>query len=393
MNKKILFVDDEINVLHGYRRNLRSLFDVHIANSGSEALKIISEQGDFAVIISDYRMPEMDGIELLHKVKEISPDTIRIILTGFADMQIAIEAINEGNIFRFLTKPLPTDKLINSINDALEQYRLITTEKELTRKLQDAYDTIKKDLETAAELQREFLPQNNVTYGDCRFNWIFVPSVFVSGDTFNFFPISKRYIAFYIVDVAGHGLPAAFLSVSLSRSLSQDIGKKLLLDEKTGNYVMPSLVIKSLNELFLSRGKNAEYFTMLYGVIDLIEDKIIFSQAGHPNPFLIKAGGKAEMIASRGFPVGILPEAEYYDQIIPFESGDKFIIYTDGITECAGVKNKLLIQNKLVDFLNNHSNNNSEIMLRSIVPELKVWTNGEEFYDDLTMLIIERKLF
>ncbi len=393
MNKKILFVDDEINVLHGYRRNLRSLFDVHIANSGSEALKIIAEQGDFAVIISDYRMPEMDGIELLHKVKEISPDTIRIILTGFADMQIAIEAINEGNIFRFLTKPLPTDKLINSINDALEQYRLITTEKELTRKLQEAYDTIRKDLETAAELQREFLPQNNVSFGDCRFNWIFVPSVFVSGDTFNFFPLNNRHIAFYIVDVAGHGLPAAFLSVSLSRSLSQDTGKKLLLDEKTGDYILPSLVIKSLNEQFLSRGKNAEYFTMLYGVIDLIEDKIVFSQAGHPNPFLIKAGGKAEIIVSRGFPVGILPEAEYYDQIIPFETGDKFIIYTDGITECAGVKNKLIIQNKLVEFLNNHSNNNSEIMLRSIVPELKVWTNGEEFYDDLTMLIIERKLF
>lgn len=393
MNKKILFVDDEINVLHGYRRNLRSLFDVHIANSGSEALKIIAEQGDFAVIISDYRMPEMDGIELLHKVKEISPDTIRIILTGFADMQIAIEAINEGNIFRFLTKPLPTDKLINSINDALEQYRLITTEKELTRKLQEAYDTIRKDLETAAELQREFLPQNNVSFGDCRFNWIFVPSVFVSGDTFNFFPLNNRHIAFYIVDVAGHGLPAAFLSVSLSRSLSQDTGKKLLLDEKTGDYILPSLVIKSLNEQFLSRGKNAEYFTMLYGVIDLIEDKIVFSQAGHPNPFLIKAGGKAEIIVSRGFPVGILPEAEYYDQIIPFETGDKFIIYTDGITECAGVKNKLIIQNKLVEFLNNHSNNNPEIMLRSIVPELKVWTNGEEFYDDLTMLIIERKLF
>lgn len=393
MNKKILFVDDEINVLHGYRRNLRSLFDVHIANSGSEALKIIAEQGDFAVIISDYRMPEMDGIELLHKVKEISPDTIRIILTGFADMQIAIEAINEGNIFRFLTKPLPTDKLINSINDALEQYRLITTEKELTRKLQEAYDTIRKDLETAAELQREFLPQNNVSFGDCRFNWIFVPSVFVSGDTFNFFPLNNRHIAFYIVDVAGHGLPAAFLSVSLSRSLSQDTGKKMLLDEKTGDYILPSLVIKSLNEQFLSRGKNAEYFTMLYGVIDLIEDKIVFSQAGHPNPFLIKAGGKAEIIVSRGFPVGILPEAEYYDQIIPFETGDKFIIYTDGITECTGVKNKLIIQNKLVEFLNNHSNNNSEIMLRSIVPELKVWTNGEEFYDDLTMLIIERKLF
>jgi len=136
MNKKILFVDDEINVLHGYRRNLRSLFDVHIANSGSEALKIIAEQGDFAVIISDYRMPEMDGIELLHKVKEISPDTIRIILTGFADMQIAIEAINEGNIFRFLTKPLPTDKgSSQQKKNSPESFKKPTTQSEKTLKL------------------------------------------------------------------------------------------------------------------------------------------------------------------------------------------------------------------------------------------------------------------
>jgi|YNPMSStandDraft_1061717.scaffolds.fasta_scaffold00051_14 sigma-B regulation protein RsbU (phosphoserine phosphatase) len=392
MNKKILFVDDEINVLHGYRRNLRSLFDVHIAQSGEEALKIISEQDDFAVIISDYRMPEMDGIELLHKVRDISPDTIRIILTGYADMQIAIEAINEGNIFRFLTKPISNDKLINTINDALEQYRLITTEKELNKKLQDAYQTIKHDLETAAELQRQFLPLNAVTYGDCFFNWIFIPSVFVSGDTFNFFPLNNKYIAFYIVDVAGHGLPAAFLSVSLSRTLGQDAGNKIMLNPDNGEYIPPSKVIKQLNEQFLSQGKNAEYFTMLYGVIDLINDKIVFSQAGHPNPIFIKSGSKAEYISSRGFPVGILPEAEYYDQVINFEPGDKFIIYTDGITECAGIKNKLLTQNKLIEFLNEHSNHNSEIILRQIVPELKKWTEGKEFYDDLTMLIIERKI-
>lgn len=391
MNKRILFVDDEINVLHSYRRNLRNLYDVQIAQSGKEALEIINKSDEFAVIISDYRMPEMDGIELLHKVSEISPDTIRIILTGYADMQIAIEAINEGNIFRFLTKPISNEKLINTINDALEQYRLITNEKELKKKLQDAYETIKTDLEAAAELQRQFLPQNNVLLGDCFFNWIFLPSVFVSGDTFNFFPLSNKYIAFYIVDVAGRGLPAAFLSVSLSRTLGQESGKQFLIDDK-GEYILPSTVIKKLNEQFLSRGKNSEYFTMLYGVVDLLNDKIIFSQAGHPNPIFIKAGGKAEFIVSRGFPVGILPEAEYYDQTISFEIGDKFIIYTDGITECAGIKNKLEIQSKLIDFLDEHSNNNSETILRLMVGELKKWTEGKEFHDDLTMLIIERKL-
>lgn len=392
MNKRILFVDDETNVLHAYRRNLRNLFDVHIASDGYEGLKIINENEPFAVVISDYRMPEMDGIEFLHKVKEISPDTVRIVLTGYADLQTAIDAINEGNIFRFLTKPIPNDKLIISLNDAIEQYRLITTEKELNRKLAEAYSTIKNDLETAAELQRQFLPDNNVIFNNCAFDWIFIPSVFVSGDTFNFFKLNDTNIAFYIVDVSGHGLPAAFLSVSLSRLLGVGFGNQMLMNIDNQNEIYPpSKVIKMLNEQFLSKGKNAEYFTMLYGVIDLLNDTITFSQAGHPNPIYIKSGGKAEYLVSRGFPVGILPEAEYFDQVVPFKMGDKFVVYTDGITECAGIKNKIDVQNRLISYLNHNSNNNPENILKHLTGELKSWTGGDEFFDDLTMLVIERR--
>lgn len=392
MNKRVLFVDDEINILHGYRRNLRNYFDVSVASNGREALDIIKSEESFAAVISDYRMPEMDGIEFLHAVREISPDTVRIILTGYADLQIAIDAINEGNIYRFLTKPIPNDKLIISLNDAIEQYRLVTTEKELNRKLTEAYSTIKKDLETAADLQRQFLPDNNVLINNCTFNWIFVPSVFVSGDTFSFFPIDDTHIAFYIVDVSGHGLPAAFLSVSLSRTLGVGFGNQMLVNpEDSSDIYPPSKVIKLLNEQFLSRGKNAEYFTMLYGIIDLENDHISFSQAGHPNPILVKSGCKAEYLVSRGFPVGILPEAEYYDQTVPFKIGDKFIVYTDGITECAGIKKKIQVQSQLIEFLNLYSNLKPDNLLKQITLQLKEWAGGEEFYDDITMLVIERK--
>ncbi len=392
MNRRILFVDDELNILYAYKRNLRSYFEVETASNGKDAIDKIMTQEPFAVVISDYRMPEMDGIELLHKVREISPDTVRIILTGYADLQTAIDAINEGNIYRFLTKPIPNDKLVAALNDSIELNRLVTTEKELNRKLNDAYSTIKQDLETAADLQRQFLPENNVEIGECSFNWMYLPSVFVSGDTFNFFPLSEDAIAFYCADVSGHGVPAAFLSVSLSRTLGIGLRNQLLVNPNNYNEIYPpSLVIKKLNEQFLSTGDNSEYFTMIYGIIDLKNNSISFSQAGHPNPIYIKSGEQAIYLVSRGFPVGILPEAEYYDQTIPFHKGDKFVIFTDGITECAGVKKKTQAATMLLDFFNNHVSLDAAQILEALPKIMKTWTQGEDFYDDITMLLIERK--
>ncbi len=131
MSEKVLFVDDEQNVLEAIKRQLRKKFRIKTALSGAEALEMIRKEGQVAVFVADMRMPEMDGIQLLSKVGEISPDTVGMMLTGNADQQTAVEAINQGKIFRFLNKPCPTNLLINAVNDALEQYRLKTAEKEL----------------------------------------------------------------------------------------------------------------------------------------------------------------------------------------------------------------------------------------------------------------------
>lgn len=131
MNRKVLFVDDDPNILSAFKRQLRKLFEVETAESGDEGLKLISSRGPFAVVVADMRMPGMDGVQFLSKVKNISPDTIRIMLTGNADLQTAINAVNEGNIFRFLTKPCPGEILIKTLEAGVEQYRLVTAEKEL----------------------------------------------------------------------------------------------------------------------------------------------------------------------------------------------------------------------------------------------------------------------
>jgi len=128
---RILCVDDEPNVLEGLALHLRRRFDVVTADGGPAALKLLENGASFCVVMSDMRMPGMDGAELLSRVRKLAPDTVRILLTGQAEMKSAIAAINEGQIFRFLTKPCPPAELLAAFDAALEQHRLLTAERVL----------------------------------------------------------------------------------------------------------------------------------------------------------------------------------------------------------------------------------------------------------------------
>jgi len=129
---KILFVDDDTRVLEMLRRNLSHRFEVEILSDPVQALARVRQE-HFAVVVADLRMPSMDGFAFLAKVEEASPLTVKIMLTGHADMESAIAGVNEGHLFRFLTKPCPQETLVRSLDAALEQYRLVTAEKELLR--------------------------------------------------------------------------------------------------------------------------------------------------------------------------------------------------------------------------------------------------------------------
>lgn len=131
MNERILCVDDDVNILEGYRRQLRKEFSLEIAVGPTEGLQVLTTQGPFSVVVSDLQMPEMNGIQFLSKVRELSPDTTRLLLTGKADLHSAIDAINQGQIFRFLTKPCSSDQLADALTAGVSQYRLVTAEREL----------------------------------------------------------------------------------------------------------------------------------------------------------------------------------------------------------------------------------------------------------------------
>lgn len=134
MSEKILCVDDDPRILAAYKRGLRKLFEIDTATGGEEGLAAIAQDGPYAVVVSDMRMPGMDGVQFLSAVMKEAPETVRIMLTGNSDQQTAIDAVNEGNIFRFLNKPCSGEQMTKALEAGIEQHRLVTAERELLGK-------------------------------------------------------------------------------------------------------------------------------------------------------------------------------------------------------------------------------------------------------------------
>lgn len=131
MNNRILCVDDDPSILAAWQRGFRKRFQLDIADSADAGLRLVQQQGPYAVVVADMHMPGMDGATFLARLREQAPDTVRMMLTGADDQRTAVTAVNEGNIFRFLSKPCPPEQLGSALDAAIRQYHLITAEREL----------------------------------------------------------------------------------------------------------------------------------------------------------------------------------------------------------------------------------------------------------------------
>ena len=153
MNKKILCVDDEESILRGFQLNLRNKFEIHLASDGQEGLELFEREGGFAVVLSDMRMPRMNGAEMLAAIKKINPEVVTVLLTGYTDFESAMAAVNEGNVFRMLSKPCPPETLNKVLNDAVEQHDLICSKRILLdQTLRGAVDALAQSLATSQPL-------------------------------------------------------------------------------------------------------------------------------------------------------------------------------------------------------------------------------------------------
>lgn len=178
MNRRILLVDDDALVLSGYHRSLRNRFSLDIALGGEEALTHIRNHGPPAVLVADMQMPGMSGLDLLMKVEKMAPDTVRMMLTGNADQKTAVDAVNQGRVFRFLTKPCPTESFVLALAAGLEQHALAVSERELLeqtlngtiRLLADALSSLYPEAFGRGEILRDYV-RTYVEYYQFKQSW------------------------------------------------------------------------------------------------------------------------------------------------------------------------------------------------------------------------------
>jgi len=281
------------------------------------------------------------------------------------------------------------ERILNLRRELAEQNASLNS---LVEKLGAAYGTIQSDLQAASALQLSQLPTVSNVHPSFCLDWLVLPSSFLAGDNLNYFMMQERYLIFYHLDVAGHGIPSALLSVTLNQLLSPQPGSPMVrFDPKLElkRIVPPVDVVSELNRRFLPQGDG--YFTMIYGVLDTKTREIRFCQAGHPSPLKISGNGTITPVGDGGFPVGLWPDMTYDETTTKLLPGERLVLYSDGVLECVNPEGVPYSVEQLQLLLSRRVASPVKEVLQAVQSDLEGWSQGRDFPDDISMLIIESK--
>ena len=259
------------------------------------------------------------------------------------------------------------------------------------KELEAANQRMKIELEMAAGIQKSLLPANNQSFDGVEFCWQFRPCVELAGDTLNIIPLDKDRVAFYVIDVSGHGVSSALLSVTLHRWLSYKPGTYQVPALESGGSIRfetdsPAAVARQLNQQFPMTGETPQYFTMLYGVLDRRNGDFRYVSAGHPGPILVSEMGDAVRLQSEGFPIGLLPDADYHNEQMRLQPGDRLYIFSDGIPEAANAEGKEFGVERCRSSLSRGRKSSLQESLTGLMTDLSQWCQDTPFHDDITIL-------
>jgi len=392
---EVLVVDDAIDIQIYLGELLKKWgFQVVFANNGLEASELI-ENGNIKLVISDWVMPHMSGVELCRSIRSAPlPHYVYIILlTGRNADNDLLEGMEAG-ADEFLTKPFNADELHARIKAAQRVLRLELTLEQRNRELQKNHDIICRDLEAAAVMQRSMLPGTESTQG-LNLQSLFCPAAVVAGDIFSYLKLDDSHLAFYHIDVAGHGVRSAMLSFTLGKVLSSTVEEGSPVKQHDPEHpgavciTSPAAVVTELNRRFQDKDEATPYFTMIYGVVNTASGEVCLCQAGHPNPFRVSRDGSIEQLGRGGFPVGLLPDADYNDIDFNLRPGDRLVCYSDGISECMDADDQPFSTERLADHLLQSCQQPLPETLVSLRTRLQDWRHGEPFDDDVSLLAIE----
>ena len=396
---RVLIAEDDKTTrirLKSYLENMGH--GVVVAQDGAEAWEIF-ENGEFSFVLTDWIMPNVDGLELVRRIRSSSGNgyVYVVLLTSKSDKKDVVDGMEAG-ADDFLSKPFDKDEL--RVRIAAGE-RIIELEQSLERrnreleeersKLANINSRMMTDLIAAAEVQHAFLPEESPNYSDASFEWYFKPCDELAGDMLNVVPLDDQHIGIYVLDVSGHGVRAALLAVTLNRMLSLDSPSVLREPiENTSDYRIcsPSEVASRLNQQFNDIEATSQYFTMMYGILNLETNHFRFSCAGHPPPILLSRKSEPKTVEASGLPIGIM-ETDYDEHSLTLHSGDRLYIFSDGVTETIDLDENLFGTDRLMEELGKTQAQPLRESISNITDRLAAWRGEGPVTDDVSILALE----
>ncbi len=378
----ILIVEDEpanINILNEL---LKDKYNIRVANNGEKAEALIASGKIPDLILLDVVMPGKNGYEVCVAIKAMpgTKDLPVIFLSGKTETDEIVKGFKAGAV-DYVTKPFQPEELLTRVETQLS---LLESKKKLENMniaLRSRNQDIEKGMETARLLQRKLLPGKKLEAPWINSHFSFVPMDMVGGDFYDY-SVSGNTLELFIADVAGHGLPGMIFSTIAK------VAREYMAKNNS-----PSAVLNELNDVICNYTVEGFFITAFYCVIDISSKRLAYSSAGHC-PVIIHRRQNDSIIemGARGIPLGVARDQKFPDETVEVHSGDRIIIYTDGITEC--IKWPVDIfemwgDESFYPFILNNSKAAPEEFCINLMEELKQYTGGRPLTDDLTLGVVD----
>lgn len=382
MLAKILVVDDEPDleqlVKQKFRQQIRNNeFEFLFAQNGVEALKQLQNDTGIDLVLTDINMPEMDGLTLLTKMKELQNPLLRsVIVSAYGDMENIRAAMNRG-AYDFVIKPIDLSDLEITINKSLDDLFKL---KEAIQS-RDQLIALQNELDIARSIQMSMLPKKFPAFPERKEFDVYAemtPAKEVGGDFYDYFLIDHDHLGFAIGDVSGKGVPAA-LFMAVCKTVLKTTALKGLPPDKCLQQVNHILHLESVASMFV---------TVFYGIFDLPSGEVAYCNGGHLPPFKIGKDGIVNTIDTTGnLTLGVLENAVYNTKTVKLHPGDGLFLYTDGITEAMDANRLEYGEERLMKSLQQPFKSAKD-MSQTVISAVKTFSSGLTQSDDMTVLTL-----
>jgi sigma-B regulation protein RsbU (phosphoserine phosphatase) len=370
----LLVVDDDaMNREMLARRLRRSGYSVSTAEDGVHALRLMRTQ-HFDLVLLDLIMPGLDGFQVLGRVRnDPALRDVPVLMLSALDEENGIARCIEMGAEDYLPKPVNPIFLRARIGASLEKKRLRDSERAAHQALLESQQKLAANLAEAADYVRKILPIPMA--GEISADWRFIPSAQLGGDVLGYHWLDSKHFAMYVVDVCGHGLRAAFLSISVFNVLRSEA-----LPET--DFRDPAAVLASLNRRFPMEQQNNMFFTIWYGVFNKATRELKYARGGHPPAALFTPEGVRELTAAGGI-VGFVPETSFKTELTQVPPNSKLYLFSDGAFELPRANGGT---HQLKDLLVEMEKSPANSRLENALAWAQGIQNQATFEDDVTLL-------